>query len=137
MDSIRFFNPTSQLSIKRLESSKIGSRNKNLRSVKSITYELFLAKHNYKTIYVKSNNDSYKISNSASKGIENEYKINTKKLSASDQDQGKESIEMITVNGLEELKNIDDEVVLGKDIKNMFEYEQISRCLMIKYPKIH
>ena len=136
VDSIRLFNPTSQLSIKRLESSKIGSRNKNLRSVKSITYEFFLAKHNYKTIYVKSNNDSYKISNSASKGIENEYKINTKKLSALDPDQGKESIEMITVNGLEELKNMGDEVVLSKDIKNMFEYEQISRCLMIKYPKI-
>ena len=136
VDSIRLFNPTSQLSIKRLESSKIGLRKKNINSVKSIPYELFLAKNNYRTIYLKTNNDGYILSNSASKVIENKYKINTKKISDFDPEEGKEPIEIIDVSGLEALKNISVEDVLNKDIKNMYEYEQISRHLMIKYPKI-
>ena len=136
VDSIRLFNPTSQLSIKKLESSKVGSRKKNINSIESIPYEIFLDKHNYKTIYININNDSYKISNSASKVIENEYEINTKKISNFVLGRGKESIETIAVNGLEELKSMRDEAVLNKDIKKVFEYEQISRHLMIKYPKI-
>ena len=47
VDSIRLFNPTSQLSIKRLESSKIGLRKKNINSVKSIPYELHFRKIKY------------------------------------------------------------------------------------------
>ena len=119
VDSIRLFNPTSQLSIKRLESSKIGLRKKNINSVKSIPYELFLVKNSYRTIYVKTNNDGYILSNSASKVIENKYKINTKKISDFDPEEGKEPIEIIDVSGLEALKNISVEDVLNKDIKRL------------------
>ena len=51
---------------------------------------------------------------------------------ALDPDRGKETIEKKTSKRIKEVKNKGDEGELNKDIKNMFKYEQITKCLKKK-----
>ena len=135
IDSIRLYNPTSQLSIKRVGSCIVSSAKKDISTIKSIDYRSFLDKNNYKEIYIEIYNDSYIISNSVDKLIENEYIINTKKISNSDPKPDKQSLKIIELGGLRNVKKKNGVIKIKKDINNIFAYEQISRYLMIKYIK--
>ncbi|MFL2739926.1 MAG: CarD family transcriptional regulator [bacterium] len=133
VDSIRLFNPTSQLSIKETDSVSLCSNIKNIKSVKSITYKEFIKKYNYKLIYINVNEGVYIISNKESQVYKNKIKINTNPLL--EHKPNKETFELeikTNNNSLRHKKASDDNGEINKK-NNVYKYEQISKHLVIKY----
>ena len=133
VDSIRLFNPTSQLSIKETDSVSLYSNIKNIKSVKSITYKEFIKKYNYKLIYINVNEGVYIISNKESQVYKNIIKINTNPIL--EHKPNKETFELeikTNNNSFRYKKTSDDNGEISKK-NNVYKYEQISKHLVIKY----
>jgi len=63
IETIRYYNPMSQITIMEVQSIVIGNISTNISEVETITYKDFLKKYNYKVIYVKSLGGGYNVSN--------------------------------------------------------------------------
>jgi len=133
IDSIRRFNPTSQLSIKELNIASIIAISKDINPLKSITYKDFLNKYNYKIIYVNIRGNDYILSNSLGVVVENTHTINTKKIIRNEEEINLKNVETIQVDGFGEIQNKDNTQDQKRDKKTEYEYEAISNNLMLKY----
>ena len=133
IDSIRRFNPTSQLSIKELNIASIIAISKDINPLKSITYKDFLNKYNYKIIYLNIRGNDYILSNSLGVVVENTHTINTKKIIRNEEEINLKNVETIQVDGFGEIQNKNNTQDQKKDKKSEYEYEAISNKLMLKY----
>ena len=61
IETIRYYNPMSQITIMEVESIAIGNIVTNVNSVETITYKDFLKRFNYKVIYIRSLGSGYNI----------------------------------------------------------------------------
>jgi len=133
IDSIRRFNPTSQISIKELNSASIKVISEDIKPLKSITYKDFLNKYNYKIIYLSIKENDYILSNSLGVGVENTHTINTKKIIKNEEEINLKKVEIIQVGEFGEIQNNDNTLDKKRDKNSEYEYEAISNNLMLKY----
>jgi len=133
IDSIRRFNPTSQLSIKELNIASIIAISKDINPLKSIAYKDFLNKYNYKIVYLNIRGNDYILSNSLGVVVENTHTINTKKIIRNEEEINLKNVETIQVDGFGEIQNKNNTQDQKKDKKSEYEYEAISNKLMLKY----
>jgi len=133
IDSIRRFNPTSQLSIKELNIASIIAISKDITPLKSIAYKDFLNKYNYKIVYLNIRGNDYILSNSLGVVVENTHTINTKKIIRNEEEINLKNVETIQVDGFGEIQNKNNTQDQKKDKKSEYEYEAISNKLMLKY----
>ena len=75
IDTIRYYNPSSQLSIKEIESVSIRSYKKDIKQVKSISYEEYISKNKYKVLHLSVVESKYIIANTLSKIIKHNHEI--------------------------------------------------------------
>ena len=133
IDTIRYYNPTSQLSIKEIESINIRSYKKSIKPIKSITYEEYIVNNNYKLLYVSIVENKYILASSPSKTINEYHIINTTPITSN------EEIEKLTKDSMMYLDKDNAAIEKGVKIekarvlKNEFVYEKLNDGAVLKY----
>ena len=136
IDTIRYYNPTSQLSIKEIEFISIRSYKKDIKQVKTITYEDYIRENKYKVLHLSVVENKYIIANALSKTIKHNHEINTT-IIASTGELKKTSIDHIIYLD-KELAVKDKDEHFGKigEYKKNYIYERLAGGLVLKYSEI-
>ena len=133
IDSIRRYNPTSQLSVKSTDKTTMRSMLKNISPLKTISYKDFLNKYNYKILYVKIKDNKYITSNAEELNDKKLYDIETKALKRKPEKNDKIKLETLRFGGqVKSTIKRDNRGGVGST-KTRFVYEQISNQLILKY----
>ena len=136
IDTIRYYNPTSQLSIKEIESVSIRNYKKDIKSIRTITYEEYINKNKYKVLYLTVVKNKYIIANCSSKSIKNKHEINTTIITSNAGRNKVKNSQIIYLDKesevIEKVGRIDKTAQLKKD----YVYEQLRGGVVLSYNKI-
>ncbi len=135
IDTIRYYNPTSQLSIKEIESINIRSYKKSIKPIKSITYEEYIVNNKYKLLYVSVVENKYILSNSSGKIINNNHIINTTPITSNKKIEKLSKDSMLYLD--KENAAVEKGVKIEKNrvMKNRFVYEKLNGGEVLKYKR--
>ena len=127
IETIRYYNPMSQITIMEVESIAIGNIVTNVNSVETITYKDFLKRFNYKVIYIRSLGSGYNISNKANCKSIKSQKINILKSGQINDKKTKKINKNKSIRQSNELRNKKS----IQDSENKIMYEKLDRGITI------
>ncbi len=129
IETIRYYNPMSQITIMEVQSIAIGNIATNISDVETITYKDFLKRFNYKVIYVRSLGSGYNISNNVNCNSIKSQKINILKSGEINDKRTKKINKIKTIVQSGELRNKNS--IQGSENKIM--YEKLDRGITIVF----
>ena len=119
IETIRYYNPMSQITIMKVKSVAIGNIVTDISEVETITYKDFLTRFNYKVIYIKSLGAGYNISNDANSNSIKIQKINILKSGEINNKRTKKINKNKIIRQSNELRN--NNSIEGSENKIMYE----------------
>ena len=136
IDTIRYYNPTSQLSIKEIESISISSYKKVIKPVKTITYEEYINENNYLVLHLSVVKNKYIIANTSSKIIKQSHEINTSVITAHGALKTTPRDHIIYLDKERSVKDSGGRFNKPAEFKKDYIYERLGEGLVLKYSEI-
>jgi len=136
IDTIRYYNPSSQLSIKEIESISISSYKKDIKPYKTITYEEYINKNKYLVLYLSVVENKYIIANTSSKIIEQNHEINTSIITSYSELKTTPKDHIIYLDKELVIKDKDTHFSKPVEFKKDYLYERLGTGLVLKYGEI-